>query len=220
MVVSKVLVALLVVAGVIGAGAVAYDVARPRVHPIKQADFEKYAALAPDPVAPVSPPRTRLFGEARAIDGDTLLIQDVEANLWTIDAPELAQTCEDRDGKSWACGDASRAHLEQLIGGRQVACRPEGPPPQDGRWAGLCFVADTPCHGAAGKGDTSQDDTGPCASDLTSLNLAQVTKGWATDIEGQYADNEEDARDRKIGIWAGRFDPPSDWRKRAAEQGS
>lgn len=217
---SKILLAVLIAAGVVGAGVFAYDVARPRVHPIKQADFEKYASRPPDPVAPVSPPRDRLFGAAHAIDGDTLLIQDIEADLWTIDAPELGQTCQDKDGKSWDCGEASRAHLETLIGGRQVACRPEGPPSQDGRWAGLCFVSDTPCHGAVGQSETSQDDTGPCASELTSLNLAQVTKGWATDLEGQYADNQSNARDRKIGIWGGRFAPPSDWRKQAGERGS
>lgn len=209
MAISKPLIALLVVAGLIGAGAFAYEVARPRMHPIKQADFEKLAARTPDPIAPVTPPNTGLFGEARVIDGDTLLIQDVIAHLWTIEAPELAQTCEDKDGKAWACGEASRVHLEKLIGGRTVACRPQGEQPRNGRWEGVCFVTDAPCP----------DDTGACASDLTSLNLAQVTQGWATDFEGQFMDNEADAQDRKLGIWAGRFESPAEWRKRQ-EQGS
>jgi endonuclease YncB( thermonuclease family) len=199
--ISKTLIALLVVAGLVGAGALAYEIARPHVHPIKVADELKYGSLAAPPAAPVNEAvedadfRTDLFGHARVVDGDTLLIDGVEADLWTIDAPELAKTCVGEDGRPWTCGEASRAHLEQLIKGRQVACRPEGPPPRDGRWLGLCFVADRPCQGA----------TGACESDLRSLNLAQVTDGWAADFEGQYADSEDHARDRKIGLWAGRY---------------
>jgi endonuclease YncB( thermonuclease family) len=202
--IPKALIALLVLAGVAGAAAFAYDAARPRVHPIKAADARKHPAPATAP-APVSgDTRGDLFGPARAIDGDTLLVQGVEADLWTIDAPELAQTCGDKDGQTWACGEASRAHLEKLIDGRQVACRPEGPPTEDGRWLGLCFVTDTPCQG----------DTGHCESDLESLNLAQVTDGWAADFEGQYADSEAVAQDGKAGLWAGRFEDPSAWRAR------
>lgn len=201
---SKVVIALLVVAGIAAAGLFAYEVARPHVHPIKQADAEKYGPQAAQ--APVDPadPRTPLFGLARALDGDTVLVQGVEADLWTIDAPELAQTCEDKDGRSWACGEAAREHLEKLIGGRQVACRPEGPPTADGRWLGLCFVTDTPCQGA----------TGACESDLKSLNLAMVEDGWAADFEGQYADSESAAQDRKAGLWAGKFESPAQWRAR------
>lgn len=201
---SKLVIALLVVAGVVGAGLFAYEVARPRVHPIKQADARKHPALASPPAVDPADPRTTLFGPARAVDGDTLLIQGVEADLWTIDAPELAQTCDDKDDKPWACGEASRAHLDKLIGGRQVACRPEGPPTADGRWLGLCFVADTPCQGA----------TGACESDLKSLNLAMVEEGWAADVEGQYGDSENVAQERKAGLWAGRFESPEQWRAR------
>lgn len=196
--ISKALLAVLLVTGLVGAGAFAYDAARPRVHPIKVADAQKYAVSAPSRVAvdegsPRMPadPRVDLFGHARAIDGDTLLISGVEADLWTIDAPELAQTCE-KGGRAWACGEASRAHLEQLINGRQVACRPEGPPPEDGRWLGVCFVTDSPCQGAAGH----------CESALGSLNLAQVSDGWAADVEGQFSDSQADAKDRKAGLWA------------------
>lgn len=184
---------LLVLAGLVGAGAFVYDAARPRVHPIKVADARKHGA------GPTGPPtedqadgRADLFGPARAIDGDTILIQGVEADLWTIVAPKLAQTCQ-KDGQPWACGEASRAHLETLIGGRQVACRPEGPPPSDGRWLGICYVTDTPCQG----------DAGPCESALGSLNLAQVRNGWAEDFEGQFSEDEERAQTKTLGLWAG-----------------
>lgn len=188
--ISKGLLALLLVTGLVGAGVFAYDAARPRVHPIKVADARRYADVGP-PRTPADR-RADLFGHARAIDGDTLLISDVEVDLWTIDAPELPQTCE-KDGQAWACGEAARAHLEQLINGRQVACRPEGPPPQDGRWLGICFVTDVPCQGAAGH----------CQTALGSLNLAQVSDGWAADVEGQFSDSQADAQGQKAGLWAG-----------------
>lgn len=212
---SKTVLATLGIAMLVGAGAFAWEVARPRVHPIKEADARKYGlggepAEAPAP-APTSAPaagddpadqRTDLFGPARALDGDTLVIDGVEADLWTIDAPDLGKTCE-RDGSSWACGEASRANLERLIGGRMVACRPEGPPPRDGRWLGLCFVSASPCAAA-------EDN---CASDLTSLNIAQVRQGWALDTEGQYAEPESDAREAKAGLWAGGYEIPTAYRE-------
>lgn len=211
MAVLKALIAALCLAGVIGAGAFAYDVVRPRTHPGEPSDVERPApaATAPTVAAQVSAPSTDLFGKASVVDGDTLLVQDVEVDLWTIDAPELAQTCDDESGKPWACGEVSRVNLEKLIDDHQVACRAKGTLPEDGRWQGLCFVADAPC----------QDKAAPCAADLGSLNLAQVTEGWAVDVEGQYMDNQADARDRKAGIWTGRFELPWAWRKRA-EQGS
>ncbi len=203
---AKVLIGLLVVAGLAGAAVYAYDAARPRVHPIKAADAREHDLDAPQPrFARDADGRARLFGPARVIDGDTLEIKGLRARLWTIDAPDLDQTCLDKDGASFACGQAAREHLEKLIAGRQVACRPEGPPSDGDAWQGLCFVADAPC----------QDEGGPCASDLDSLNLAMVRQGWAVDLEGQYSEPESDAEDDKAGLWAGRFDEPEAWRQKA-----
>lgn len=203
---AKLLVGLLVAAGLAGAAVYAYDAARPRVHPIKAADAREHALDAPQPrFARDAEDRAEPFGPARVIDGDTLEIQGLRARLWTIDAPDLAQTCLDKDGASFACGQAAREHLEKLIAGRKVACRPEGPPSDGDAWQGLCFVADAPC----------QDEGGPCASDLDSLNLAMVRQGWAVDLEGQYSEPESDAEGDKAGLWAGRFDEPEVWRSKA-----
>jgi endonuclease YncB( thermonuclease family) len=195
--VPKVLLALVVVAGLVGAGVLVYDATRPYSHPIKAAEAQKHGRgpTGPPSYEQTTDPRKDLFGPARVVDGDTLRVQDVEADLWTIVAPRLDQACE-KDGKPWACGEASRAHLEKLIGGRQVACRPEGPPTPDGRWLGICYVADAPCQG----------DEGPCESSLGSLNLAQVRDGWAEDFEGQFSEDEEIAQAQKRGLWAGRWE--------------
>lgn len=208
---SRILIGLLVVAGLAGAAIFAYDAARPRVHPIKAADALKHDLDAPQPqFARDAEGRAELFGPARVIEGDTLEIQGMRARLWTIDAPDLAQTCLDKHGVSFDCGEASRTHLEKLIAGRKVACRPEGPPSDGDGWQGLCFVADAPC----------QEDGGPCASDLDSLNLAMVRQGWAVDLEGQYAEPESDAEADKAGLWSGRFDEPAVWRAREAQANS
>lgn len=206
---SPILLAMLAVVGLVGAATLAWDIARPRIHPIKVADARKYGTeartgrpTAPNGAAASAPNgdnRTDLFGLARVVDGDTLEIGGVRAKLWTIGAPELAQTCVGEGGKPWACGEASRRHLQTLVAGRTVACRPEGPPPQDGGWLGLCFVAEAPC----------QDASVPCVSDLSSLNLAQVASGWATDLEGQYSEPQADARELRAGVWAGGAVAPS-----------
>ena len=186
---AKTLLVLLLIGGAVGAAALAYDAARPKVHPIKAAEASE------QPVTPPGKTSSNLFGKAEVIDGDTLRVEGVEADLWTIVAPPLDQTCH-KDGQAWACGEASRANLEKLIDGRRVACRPEGPPSPDDHWQGLCFVSDTPC---------AENGGGQCESDLTSLNLAQVEQGWASDFEGQYSDSEAVARERKAGLWASDF---------------
>lgn len=194
----------------LGAGAaLVYETARPRVHPIKVADERRMIAHQAEARAATAAPRagtaarpTGLFGTAEVIDGDMLVIGGVTADLWTIDAPELGQYCE-RDSERWLCGQDSRHHLQGLIKGRQIACSPEGPPEPDGHFVGLCFVRDTPCEPNAA-----------CESDLASLNLAMVQEGAAMDIEGQYMDAQDDAREQKIGIWRGRFETPWQWREK------
>ncbi|CAN5867489.1 hypothetical protein BH11PSE6_BH11PSE6_00970 [soil metagenome] len=196
----------LLLLAVLAAGLYVYDAARPRVHPIKRADAARMAALADRPAVleptlasreplPAQPP-TALFGPALVVDGDSLRIGGTEVDLWTIDAPELAQTCH-RDGRPWPCGAFAREELSKLIDGRKVACRPEGP--DTSHFIGLCFVRDTPCNG---------DEA--CESSNGSLNLAMVARGAAVDIEGQFMDDESDAEDQKRGLWAGSFDLPSE----------
>ncbi len=63
----------------------------------------------------------QLQGAARVVDGDTLRVAGERVRLFGIDAPESGQPC--RDGGD--CGAQSKAHLEALIGGRDVTCVPE-----------------------------------------------------------------------------------------------
>lgn len=155
------------------------------------------AALALAASATVSQP---LFDAPKVIDGDTMIVSGERVHLWAIDAPELYQMCE-RGGKSYACGLDAKRHLEKLIGKATVSCEPEGlRSDHGGEWVGICTVSDRPCWLAA-----------PC-SDQLSLNRAQLLAGHAVDMDGEYIEDQADARDARLGIWAGRFDMPYQWK--------
>ncbi|TZG28050.1 thermonuclease family protein [Sphingomonas montanisoli] len=197
---------LLLGAAVLGFGIYAYETAKPWVHPIKQADAVRLAALenkaAPQlvPAAEEPTPTQEWFGDAQAVDGDTLAFDGHEVHLWAVDAPELDQTCE-RAGKPWRCGDFAKAELEKLIGGRTVACRGEGPEQNAEHPTVLCFVRTARC---------AQDEA--CQTSLGSLNLAMVKRGAAMDIEGHFGEIEDDAQQARAGLWASSFKPPWEWR--------
>lgn len=211
---------LLLIAALIGFGVYAYQTAKPHVHPIKQADAVRMAAhmaqrkaeaaraaSSPEPVsAPADQaPTGEWFGRAQVVDGDTIRIDSSELHLWAIDAPELDQSCE-RAGRSWRCGAFAKAELETLIGGRTVACRPEGSDGTPQRPTALCFVRETLCAGDRA-----------CETELGSLNLAMIDRGAAVDIEGHFMDNEDDAQEARRGLWGSKFKKPWEWR--GVEQG-
>ena len=130
-----------------------------------------------------------LAGPARVVDGDTLDLDRHRVRLFGIDAPESAQTCE-RDGAAYACGQEAKRYLEALIGGRPVACRARDAD-RYGRTVAVC---------TAGGED---------------LNAAMVRAGWALAYRRystDYVPAEAAARRDGRGLWAGRFEPPADWR--------
>jgi endonuclease YncB( thermonuclease family) len=63
-----------------------------------------------------------ITGPARVIDGDTLDMAGTRIRLWGIDALETRQTCEGRDGQTYACGRDSRAVMIELTRDRTVTC--------------------------------------------------------------------------------------------------
>ena len=63
-----------------------------------------------------------LKGKPRVIDGDTIEIAGERIRLHGIDAPEAKQTCADKDGKPWACGQEATFALANLIGTHWIAC--------------------------------------------------------------------------------------------------
>jgi endonuclease YncB( thermonuclease family) len=130
-------------------------------------------------------------GAAQVTDGDSLAIGNVRFRLHAIDAPEGRQTCETAGGQIYYCGERSTAALKQLINRRPVTCN-QIDEDRYRRIVAKCFVGEL------------------------DLGAAMVMQGMAiayTDFGWDYAALEATARSNKSGLWAGRFDTPSDWRK-------
>lgn len=134
-------------------------------------------------------------GKAHIIDGDTVIIDNLSIRLMGIDAPEMAQTCI-RYGKPYSCGKVAKNTLRKKISGRRLRC--EGW--QKDRYQRLlatCYLQ-------------NQD---------SSLNQTMVRLGWAVSYY-DYASDEKFARSNKLGIWAGKFQLPSDWRRESKPYGN
>ncbi|MGX7872842.1 thermonuclease family protein [Mesorhizobium sp. ORM6] len=124
-------------------------------------------------------------GAAIINDGDSITLGSERIRMRGIDAPEYTQTCR-KNGADYACGTLARQSLVRLIAGRPVTCSGW----QRDRYGRLL---------------------GDCMAGGTDLNRTQVEAGWAI-AYGDYESEEAVARAAKIGIWAGTFDQPQDWR--------
>ena len=124
-------------------------------------------------------------GAAVINDGDSITLGAERIRMRGIDAPEYTQTCR-RNGADYACGTRARQSLVRLIAGRPVTCS-GWQRDRYGRLLGNCKAGDT------------------------DLNRAQVEAGWAV-AYGDFESEDAAAREAKVGIWAGTFDRPQDWR--------
>jgi endonuclease YncB( thermonuclease family) len=126
----------------------------------------------------------RLDGQPRVIDGDTLELGGRRLRLAGLDAPELSQTCE-REGAVYRCGETARDALRELVRGG-MACTVSG-------------------H------DKYRRDLARCEASGRDVGSVLVSRGVAV-AYGRYEAEEREARQRAVGVWAGRFDRPSAWR--------
>jgi len=124
-------------------------------------------------------------GRARVIDGDSIVVAEVEMRLQGIDAPEAEQTCR-KGGRDWACGREASRRLAGLLGSRRVRCKGHQED-QHGRLLTRCWLGEV------------------------EINRWLVEQGWAVSFGG-YHGTERQARAAKRGIWASDFELPSDWR--------
>ncbi len=143
----------------------------------------------------LSAPAVAIEGRATVIDGDTISVEGIgpRIRLDAIDAPESSQSCLDAAGTRYLCGVRAAESLADVIGrnGRVICTEKERDP--YGRIVAVCSVG------------------------ATEINREMVRRGWAVEFkrysDGRYAGVEEEARTAKIGLWAGTFDEPADWRK-------
>ena len=128
-------------------------------------------------------------GTAFVIDGDTIEINEVRIRLWGMDAPESAQRCTE-DGHLYPCGlDASQA-LRKQIGRKPVSCVRRDTD-RYGRMVALCTVAGI---------DISRW--------MVQQGQAIAFRKYSLD----YVADEDTARAAKVGMWAGEFQDPSEFR--------
>ncbi|WP_245781260.1 thermonuclease family protein [Celeribacter neptunius] len=138
-------------------------------------------------------------GVLRVVDGDTLVIGTVTLRLHGIDAPELAQSCSDMQGRDWSCGRWSKAVLERLAA-NGVDCAPI----DIDRYERIVAK----CQGADGD-----------------INAQMVQAGAAYAYEQYskaYVAQEAEARRAGIGLWRGGAEDPAIYRaaKRAGAETS
>ena len=139
-----------------------------------------------------------LVGRATVTDGDTLTVAKQRIRLWGIDAPESAQQCTGKDGRTWPCGRRSAAALDGYLLEKTVRCQPKDTD-RHGRVVAECFVF---VQGA-------------------SVNRWMVRSGWAVAYR-QYATafiaDEADARQHQRNLWQGPFQMPADYRRSKRDQ--
>ena len=152
-----------------------------------------------DPAAEADPPPSAepvasgeaVTGTASVIDADTLDIHSQRFRLVGVDAPESKQKCLDASGDLYRCGAAAANALDQWINRNPVTCVSEG-------------------H------DRYNRTLGKCSVRGTSVQNWLVTNGHAVAYRAyskEFIPAEEAAQAAKVGIWAGEFVMPSDWRK-------
>ncbi|KAA9361367.1 thermonuclease family protein [Ochrobactrum quorumnocens] len=131
-------------------------------------------------------PKESLAGTVYVIDGDTVILNKVHIRLLGIDAPEMEQSCQTGE-RTYLCGREARNALRGRISGAAIRCEKEGID-KYGRDLGRCYLGET------------------------DLNRWMVEQGWAVSY-GDYRSEEVVARREKLGLWAGSFEAPYQWRK-------
>jgi len=147
-------------------------------------------ALAGGSVIALKPNGRALEGRAQVTDGDTIRIGDDRIRLKGIDAPEMGQSCS-RSGRSYRCGDAARRALIDIVSGATVQCRSSGR-------------------------DRYRRILARCTVKGTDIGARMVEEGWAVSYGRDYDLQEMGARSRAVGLWAGEFERPQDWRRSRA----
>ena len=125
-------------------------------------------------------------GQAKVIDGDSLVLPSGKVRLKGIDAPEGRQDCT-KNGQKWACGRAAAQMLRRMVTGKEVVCEGRQLDRYD-RLLAFCRVGEL------------------------EINRAMVREGWAVSFGDQFLKEEHEARAGRRGLWQGTFERPAEWR--------
>ena len=130
-------------------------------------------------------------GRVTVIDGDTIEMHGQRIRLHGIDAPESGQSCEDKNGATYRCGQTSANQMASYVRGKTVNCNVTYRD-RYGRLVAACYV-------------NGED-----------INERLVFEGWALayrQYSRDYVRAETQAKRNSAGLWQGRFVEPWNWRK-------
>jgi endonuclease YncB( thermonuclease family) len=130
-----------------------------------------------------------ITGRASVVDGDTVEIHGARIRLFGIDAVESGQWCR-KDGKPWLCGKDSAFALADKIGETPITCSGD----EFDRYSRLIAR---------------------CSLNGEDLGGWMVENGWAVAFRRYseiYVEQENRAREKRIGLWSGEFQMPWEWR--------
>ena len=143
-----------------------------------------------------------IYGVPKIVDGDTVHIGNYKFRLEGIDAPEIRQKCKKESFKisstigftfykDYECGKVSKEKLAAKINGSEIKC---------------LFASK----------DRYQRYIATCFKGKTNLNQWMVRNGFAIAYRRyskDYAQDENFAKEKKLGLWRGKFMSPEKWRK-------
>ena len=141
---------------------------------------------------------TYISDNVRIIDGDTIVLDGERIRLQGIDAPELKQTCKNKESKRiWECGKEATEHLKMLMVGKKINCSDEGK-------------------------DKYRRQLSYCFNEDININQKMVEDGYAvayTVYDKSFYIDSIIARLKNKGIWSSDFKEPSKWRKEIKNKG-
>ncbi len=131
-------------------------------------------------------------GYAEITDGDTIKINGERIRFHGIDAPEIDQPCT-KEGRKYQCGVEAKAYLNTIINNQIVTCITESTD-RYGRTIAQCY-------------NYLNEDI---EASMVSAGMAVAYTYYSYD----YVIEETQARIANVGIWAGEFENPYDYRSR------
>ncbi|MER8710277.1 thermonuclease family protein [Mesorhizobium sp. M1088] len=135
----------------------------------------------------------QIGGVASVIDGDTIEVHGQRIRFNGIDAPESRQYCSDAKGFAYPCGRRAADGLDAFL----AASRPV-----------QCTLVTWDRYGRF-VGDCRRADGARVASWMVDQGQAL---DWPLYSHGAYAGQQAKAEAAKLGLWAGTFQAPWEWR--------
>lgn len=148
------------------------------------------------PSAPAVAPKTaKLSGfVSHVYSGNIFKIGNNFLKLYGVDVPNIKQTCIDKRGETYNCGQIAKQRLEKLLLNKNIVCQ-------------------TVSHYAQNQYVVT------CALKGYDVGATMVAVGWAVadrHVTDAYVPYENEAHSKRLGLWAGKFVAPWVYRRQAA----